>query len=104
MGKTMNGYDFFKETEAGKALLKVLPPKLTRVIIDIKIDEAVKIYCSSYETGEAFNLNWDNIIERLEIVNNEPDHYFIAAEDIKTGDPVFISELDKKLHKLNMKI
>ena len=64
----ISGMEFWHNTEFGKALAKVLPPKLTRVIIDIPIKGAVKIYYASLETGPILDLKWDEIIEQFEVV------------------------------------
>lgn len=64
----MSGYQLWHETELGKALEKVLPPKITRVIIDIPVDGAAKIYYSSVDCQSVLNLNWDEIIQYCEIV------------------------------------
>ena len=66
--KAISGMEFWHNTEFGKALAKVLPPQLTRVIIDIPVYGAVKIYYASIETGPILDLKWDEIIERVEVV------------------------------------
>jgi len=67
----ISGVDFWHNTEFGKALAEVLPPKLTRVIIDIPINDVVKIYYASVETGPILDLKWDEIIEQFEVVTPE---------------------------------
>ena len=64
----MSGMEFWNNTEFGKALKKVLPTKLTRVIIDISLNDAVKIYYASVETGPILDLKWDEIIEQFEVI------------------------------------
>ena len=64
----MSGMVFWNNTEFGKALKKVLPTKLTRVIIDISLNDAVKIYYASVETGPILDLKWDEIIEQFEVI------------------------------------
>jgi len=64
----ISGIDFWHNTEFGKALARVLPPKLTRVIIDIDIHDVVKIYYASIETGPILDLKWDEIIDQFEVV------------------------------------
>jgi len=66
--KVISGMEFWRNTEFGKALAKVLPPKLTRVIIDIQLKDAVKIYYASIETGPILDLKWDQIIEQFKVV------------------------------------
>jgi len=66
-GKIISGMELW-QTEFGKALAKVLPPKLTRVIIDIDIHDAVRIYYASLDTGPILDLKWDEIIGRFEVV------------------------------------
>jgi len=66
--KAISGVELWHNTELGKALRKVLPPELTRVIIDIGIDSPVSIYYASLDTGPIVDLKWDEIIERCEVV------------------------------------
>jgi len=66
--KAISGVELWHNTELGKALRKVLPRELTRVIIDIGIDSPVRIYYASLDTGPIVDLKWDEIIERCEIV------------------------------------
>jgi len=66
--KAISGVELWHNTELGKALKKVLPPEITRVIIDIGINEPVKIYYASINTGPIVDLKWDEIIERCEVV------------------------------------
>ena len=63
----MTGMQFWHETELGRALAKKLPPMITRVIIDIPFNEAVKIYYSSVDTGPILDLRWDEIIKHIKI-------------------------------------
>lgn len=63
----MTGFQFWHETELGKALAKKLPPMITRVIIDIPMDGPVTIYYSTIDTGPILNLNWDSVIQHVKI-------------------------------------
>ena len=80
--KIMSGIEFWQKTELGKALAKRLPPKITRVIIDIGIEDPVKIYYSTFDTGPILNLRWDDVIEQFEVC--EPTTQISPSEKTKT--------------------
>ena len=102
-GKAITGIELYNQTELGKALIKVLPPKLTRVIIDIGIDGPVRIYYASLNTGPIVDLDWSGIIERFEVVEpvslkvgEMPDRPISAVEYAQAQDKV-IDRLKAKL-------
>jgi len=64
----ISGTELWQNTELGKALAKVLPPEITRVIIDIPCEGIVKIYYASVETVPIVNLKWDEVIEQFKVV------------------------------------
>ena len=76
--KAITGMELWSDTELGKALKNVLPPGITRVIIDIQIKDSVKIYYASVNTGPVLDLKWDEIINRCEVVKprKENDNRF----------------------------
>jgi len=67
----ITGIELWQNTELGRALKKILPPEITRVIIDIQIKAPVKIYYASIDTGPILDLKWDEIIEKCEVVKPE---------------------------------
>lgn len=74
----ISGFEFWQQTEFGKALAQILPPGLQRVIIDIPVEGLVKIYYQSVDTNTVLNLDWGNIIQQFEVVH--------GSKEEKTGD------------------
>jgi len=86
--KAISGMELWHNTELGKALAKVLPPQLTRVIIDIPVYGAVKIYYASIETGPTLDLKWDEIIERVEVVKPKEAACCLPSDKVWKFNPL----------------
>ena len=65
----ISGFDFWNETKLGAELKKYIPQKTSRVIIDIRFDDVLRIYCECLPEKDIFNLQWPPILSKLEIIN-----------------------------------
>jgi hypothetical protein len=84
----ITGLGLFQETELGKALRKVLPPRLTRVIIDIPVGEVAKIYYASIDSGPIVDLKWDQIIEQFEVVSPQKNAKKLTTESTEDTEKI----------------
>jgi len=69
----MIGMDFIQNTEFGKELSKRLPPKVTRIIIDIRPCDEITIYYETKDSELYLYPNWKDILPDIKIVGTDSD-------------------------------
>jgi hypothetical protein len=100
----MTGHEMYQNTELGKALSSILPEMVSRIVIDIRPDEIIKIYYETAASEKLLNSDWLQVVKESEIImppEKKTQGQSAADKDIIAEKDRQIAEQKKIIEELN---